>query len=158
MPSERKYTCSDLIKMKGLELGVSQWLTVTQELMRGFGESTKDDDWLHLDPVRAASETSFGGTIAFGFWTLSMLTHFSHEIGMWPSDIGYGLNYGLDRVRWISPVPVGSRIRNRCVLIRFDERDEGQFLIRTSNTIEIEGKERPALLAEWLGLFVRSTA
>jgi acyl dehydratase len=157
MPFERKYTCNDLMKMKGSELGVSEWLTVKQELIDGFGEATKDDDWLHLDPERTARETPFGGTIAFGFWTLSMLTHFSHEIGMWPSDIGYGLNYGLDRVRWTSPVPVGSRIRNRCVLIRFDERDEGQFLIRTSNTIEIEGKDRPALLAEWLGLFVRST-
>jgi acyl dehydratase len=156
MLSERKYTCNDLLRMKGSELGVSQWLTVRQDLIDGFGESTKDDDWLHLDPERAARETGFGGTIAFGFWTLAMLTHFSHEIGMWPRDIAYGLNYGLDRVRWISPVPVGSRIRNRCVLIGFDERGEGQFLIRTSNTIEIEGKERPALLAEWLGLFVRS--
>jgi len=157
MPSERKYICEDLKRMKGSELGVSQWLTVKQEHIDGFGESTQDDDWLHLDPVRAARETPFGGTIAFGFWTLAMLTHFSHEIGMWPSDIAYGLNYGLDRVRWISPIPVGARIRNRCVLIGFDERGAGRFLIRTSNTIEIEGKDRPALLAEWLGLFVRST-
>jgi acyl dehydratase len=157
MPSERKYTCDDLEKMQGSELGASQWLTVTQDLIDGFGKSTRDDDWLHLDPERAARETPYGGTIAFGFWTLGMLTHFSHEIGMWPSDIAYGLNYGLDRVRWISPVPVGSRIRNRCVLTGFDERGAGQFLIRTSNTIEIEGKDRPALIAEWLGLFVRST-
>ena len=157
MPPERKYTCGDLRKMKGSELGVSQWLTVKQDLINGFGEATRDDDWLHLDPERAARETPYGGTIAFGFWTVAMLTHFSHEIGMWPSDIAYGLNYGLDRVRWISPVPVGSRIRNRCVLKGFDERGEGRYLIRTSNTIEIEGKDRPALVAEWLGLFVRST-
>ena len=157
MPSERRYTCDDLMRMKGSELGISQWLTVKQDLIDGFGKSTQDNDWLHLDPERAGKETPYGGTIAFGFWTLAMLTHFSHEIGMWPSDITYGLNYGLDRVRWISPVPVGSRIRNRCVLTGFDARGEGRYLIRTANTIEIEGKDRPALLAEWLGLFVRST-
>jgi acyl dehydratase len=157
MPFERNHTCKDLMNMRGAELGVSQWIVADQQLMNGFGASTKDDDWLHLDPRRAAQETEFGGTIAFGFWTLSMLTHFSHDVGMWPSDIGYGLNYGLDRVRWINPVPVGSRIRNRCMLLSFDERSEGKFLIRTSNTVEIEGQERPALSAEWLGLFIKST-
>jgi acyl dehydratase len=158
MPFERKYTCNDLAKMVGAELGVSEWIKVEQEMMNGFGAATRDNDWLHLNPERAAAETGYGGTIAFGFWTLSMLTFFSHDVGMWPSDIGYGLNYGLDRVRWINPVPVGSRIRNRCTLLSFEQRDEGKFLIRTSNTVEIENRERPALLAEWLGLFVRSAA
>ncbi len=86
-----------------------------------------------------------------------MLTYFSHEIGMWPTDVDYALNYGLDRVRWLAPVPVGSRIRNRCRLVRFEARAEDQFLIRTHNTIEIDGSERPALVADWLGLFVRRT-
>ncbi len=142
--------------MKGVELGVTAWFTVEQELMNGFSAATKDDDWIHLDPKRADAEAGLGGTIAFGFWTLSMLTYFSHEIGMWPSDIGYGLNYGLDKVRWINPVPVGSRIRNRCLLLDFEERGDGKFLIRTSNTMEIEGHERAALVAEWLGLFIRN--
>lgn len=156
MPFERKYTCRDLMGMQGSELGVSDWLTVDQERINGFGASTLDDDWLHLDPARARAEAGFDGTIAFGFWTLSMLTYFSHQLGMWPSDIGYGLNYGLEKVRWINPVPVGSRIRNRCVLLDFAEREKNRFLIRTSNTVEIEGQDRPALVAEWLGLFIKN--
>jgi len=83
-----------------------------------------------------------------------MLTHFSHEVGMWPVDVAYALNYGLDRVRWIHPVKVGSRIRMRCTLAELSERDDGRLLIRTSNLIEIEGEPRPALSAEWLGLFI----
>ncbi len=83
-----------------------------------------------------------------------MLTHFSHQIGMWPSDVEYALNYGLERVRWVAPVPIGSRIRNRCRLVSFEEREASKFMIRTSNTIELEGSERPALVAEWLGLFL----
>jgi acyl dehydratase len=151
---DRRFTCEELKQKVGEELGVSAWFTVTQELITRFGESTCDLDWVHLDPERAARNTPFGGTIAFGFWTLAMLTYFSHEIGMWPRDVDYALNYGLEGVRWVSPVPVGARIRNRCRLLDFEERGENRYLIRTSNTLELEGSERPALVAEWLGLFL----
>jgi acyl dehydratase len=158
MSSERKVTCAEMKTRIGEELGVTGWFEVTQALIDQFGASTCDPDWIHVDPERAARETPFGGSIAFGFWTLSMLTHFSHQVGMWPSDAAYALNYGLERVRWISPVPVGARIRNRCRLIGFDERDPGRFMIRTANQVEIEGAERPALVADWLGLFLTEAA
>lgn len=148
------YTVEDLRSRVGSELGVSAWLKVEQQLIDEFARSTKDMDWLHVNPDWAARETPYGGTIAFGFWTLSMLTHFSHEIGMWPVDVAYALNYGLDRVRWIHPVKVGARIRMRCTLAELTEREDGRLLIRTGNLIEIEGESRPALSAQWLGLFI----
>jgi len=153
-----RYTVDDLWARIGTELGISQWMEVRQELIDQFGHATKDLDELHVDPAWAARETPYGGTIAFGFWTLSMLTHFSHEIDMWPVDAAYALNYGLDRVRWIHPVPVGSRIRMRCHLVDLEDRGNDQLLIRTRNLIEIQSEERPALSAEWLGLFVRANA
>ena len=83
-----------------------------------------------------------------------MLTHCSHQIGMWPSDVAYGINYGLDRVRWIQPVPIGSQIRMRSSLTSLNKRDDRRFLIKTRNTMEIDGQARPAMVANWLGLFV----
>lgn len=153
-----RYTVEDLRARIGSELGVSDWLAVEQAAIDEFGRATRDMDELHVDPAWAARETPYGGTIAFGFWTLSMLTHFSHEIGMWPVDVAYALNYGLERVRWINPVPVGARIRMRCTLAELSDRGDGQLLIRTHNLIEIEGEERPALTAEWLGLFICDAA
>lgn len=150
-----RYTIEELRARLGQELGTSNWLTVEQDLIDEFARSTKDLDKLHVNPAWAARETPYGGTIAFGFWTLSMLTHFSHEVGMWPVDVDYALNYGLERVRWVHPVKVGSRIRMRCTLAELTDRGEGGLLIRTSNLIEIEGEARPALTAEWLGLFIR---
>jgi acyl dehydratase len=154
----RRFTCAELGTMVGEELGVTPWVTITQEMITKFGESTNDLDWIHLDPERAARETPYGGSIAFGFWTLSMLTYFSHQIGMWPTDIDYALNYGLDKVRWVAPAPVGARIRNRCKLLSFKTRAADQFMIRTLNEVELEGSERPAVVAEWLGVFVRKAA
>jgi acyl dehydratase len=156
MSRSGRYTVRELSEMAGQELGVTRWINVDQGLIDQFGAATLDLDWVHVDPELAKTKGPFGGTIAFGFWTLSMLTYFSHDVGMWPEDVALGLNYGLDRVRWLSPVPIGSRIRNRCALVAFEERGDGRFLIRTSNTIEIEGGKKPALVAEWLGLFVMS--
>lgn len=149
-----RHTIDDLRRRVGSELGVSDWFEVRQSMMDEFARSTNDHDKLHVSPEWAARETPYGGTIAFGFWTLSMLTHFSHEIGMWPVDVAYALNYGLDRVRWVQPVPVGSRIRMRCTLSELEPRGERHLLMRTSNVIEIEDEARPAVTAEWLGLFV----
>lgn len=147
-------TTAQMMERVGSEIGVSDWLLVDQESINQFGESTKDLDWLHVDPVRAREDGPYGGTVAFGFWTLGMLTHCSHQLGMWPSDVAYGINYGLDRVRWIEPVPVGSRIRVRCILESLGRRVDGRFLIKTRNTTEIENCDRPAMIADWLGLFV----
>jgi acyl dehydratase len=152
----RAASLEEMRERVGSELGVTAWFNVDQALMDGFGAATQDPDWMHIDPQRAAAEGPYGGTIAFGFWTLAMLTRFSHEVGMWPSDVAYGLNYGLERVRWVHPVKVGSRIRMRCELLGLEDRGEGRFLVRTHNVVEIEGVERPALVAEWLGMFVRA--
>lgn len=139
----------------GRELGTSEWLRVDQERIGQFADATCDHDWLHTDPERAAREGPYGGTIAFGFWTLSMLTYFSHEVGLWPEDAAFGLNYGLDRVRWIRPIRIGARIRNRISLVDAVFKAPDRCLVTTLNTVEIEGEGEPALTAEWLGMFVR---
>lgn len=139
----------------GREIGVSAWHRVTQEQVDRFADVTRDHDWMHVDPERARRDLPYGGTISFGFYTLSLLTAFSHEVGLWPAGAGYGLNYGLNRVRWMAPVPVGGRIRGRFVLEAFDPHPSGGFLSTTRATVEIEGEEKPAMVAEWLGLFMR---
>ncbi len=147
-------TLADLHALIGSEIGVTDWIPVEQDAIDQFSVSTRDPDWLHVDPERAKRDGPYGGTIAFGFWTLSMLTYCSHQVGMWPKDVAYALNYGLDRVRWINPVPVGTRIRMRCKLLSLEERPDLRILVRTLNTMEIEGGTRPAMTAEWLGLFI----
>lgn len=147
-------TLADLHALIGSEIGVTDWIPVEQDAIDQFSVSTRDPDWLHVDPERAKRDGPYGGTIAFGFWTLSMLTYCSHQVGMWPKDVAYALNYGLDRVRWINPVPVGTRIRMRCRLLSLEERPDLRILVRTLNTMEIEGGTRPAMTAEWLGLFI----
>jgi acyl dehydratase len=135
---------------------VSEWFVVEQALVDKFGEATCDSDWMHTDPARARQEGPFGGTIAFGFWTVSMMTYFARQtMGRdYPEGALYGLNYGFDRVRLMSPVPVGSRIRNRMRLIDVEDRGNGGYLVKTSNTIEVEGVEKPAMVAEWLFLLI----
>ena len=148
----RVHSVEDMPKLVGSDLGVTDWLLVEQSMINEFGRSTLDMDWLHVDPERARREGPFGGSIAFGFWTLSLLTHFSHQVGMWPKDALFALNYGLDRVRWTAPILVGSRIRMRCHLQAFEPRDSDRYLVRTLNTVELEDGQT-ALIAEWLGLF-----
>ncbi len=133
---------------------ISDWVEVTQEKMDDFGRTTDDWDWMHNDPDRAKSE-GFDSTIAFGFWTLSMLTAFLRQAQgrEYPPGVKFGYNYGLDRVRFLAPVPVGSRIRNHLQLV--DVRDKGgdRFLIKTHNEVEVEGQEGPVMVAEWLVMF-----
>ena len=134
----------------------SDWLTVSQVAIDGFGQATGDMDWLHTDSERARQESPFGGTIAYGFWTISMLTYFCRQAygRDYPEGALYGLNYGFDRVRLMSPVPVGSRIRNHLRLLSVEDRGQGRFLVKTENRIEVEGVEKPAMIAEWLCLVV----
>lgn len=135
---------------------VSGWVEVTQELMDQFAVATHDPDWMHVDPRRAAEEGPFEGTIAFGFWTLSLLTYFLRDaLGReYPVGVRHGFNYGLDRVRFVSPVPVGSRIRNRMEIADVDDRGNGRFLVTTRNVVEVGGQERPAMVADWLLMLV----
>jgi acyl dehydratase len=138
------------------ETRTSDWFTVEQSLIDKFGEATCDSDWLHTDPERARRESPFGGTIAFGFWTVSMMTHFVRSsMGRdYPEGALYGLNYGFDRLRLISPVLVGSRIRNHMRLLSIEDRGNGQYLVKSESRVEIEAADKPAMIAEWLVLLV----
>ena len=123
----------------GNEPKVSDWLTVEQKWIDQFGESTLDSDWLHTNPERARKESPFGGTIAFGFWTLSMLTYFIRQmLGQdYPEGASYGLNYGFNRIRLTGVVPVGTRIRCHCRLVDVKQRGGEKFLVTTENQIEV---------------------
>jgi acyl dehydratase len=133
------------------EIAVSEWLLVTQERVTEFARVTDDPDWMHID-VERARRGPVGHTIAQGFLTLSLLLHFSRQGNYLPKDVDYAFNYGLNRVRWLAPVAVGARIRNRTVLKAVTRRGASNYLVTTLNTVEIDGSERPAMIAEWLGL------
>jgi acyl dehydratase len=140
----------------GRETRVSDWLEVEQPSIDRFAAATRDPDWMHIDPERARREGPFDGTIAFGFWTLSMLTYLTRSTlgGDYPPGVRYGFNYGLDRVRLMAPVPVGSRIRNHFRIVDIEDRGDSRFVVRSENRIEVEGEEKPAMIAVWLGMLV----
>jgi acyl dehydratase len=135
----------------GQEVGVSSWLTMDQQRINEFADATEDRQFIHTDP-EAAAHTPFGGTIGHGFLTLSMLSRMAAEAMLVPDSIKMAVNYGLNRVRFIAPVRSGKRIRGRFRLDSVDEKAPGQLLLRHTVTVEIEGEEKPALTAEWLGL------
>jgi len=135
----------------GEEVGASDWLTIDQQRIDEFAEATEDRQFIHVDPD-AASRAPFGGTIAHGFLTLSMLSRMAAEGMLIPNSMKMAVNYGLDRVRFIAPVKSGKRIRGRFRLDSIEEKAAGQLLLRHTVTVEIEGEEKPALTAEWLGL------
>ena len=135
----------------GEEIGVSGWLTIDQNRIDEFADATDDHQFIHVDP-EAAARTPLGGTIGHGFLSLSMLSRMAADAVLVPDNIKMALNYGLDRVRFIAPVKSGKRIRGRFRLDSVDEQAPGQLLLRHTVTVEIEGEEKPALTAEWLGL------
>ena len=135
----------------GEEIGVSGWLTIDQQRIDEFADATDDHQFIHVDP-EAAARTPLGGTIGHGFLSLSMLSRMAADAMLVPDNIKMALNYGLDRVRFIAPVKSGKRIRGRFRLDSVDEKAPGQLLLRHTVTVEIEGEEKPALTAEWLGL------
>jgi acyl dehydratase len=135
----------------GEEVGVSDWLRMDQERITAFADATEDRQFIHVDPD-AAARTPFGGTVAHGFLSLSMLSRMAAEAMLVPDGLKMAVNYGLDRVRFIAPVRAAQRIRGRFRLDSVDEKAPGQILLRHTVTVEIEGEDRPALTAEWLGL------
>jgi acyl dehydratase len=138
----------------GRELGVSDWFTIDQGLIDRFAEVTGDHQWIHVDVERARREGPGGTTIAHGYLTLSLLPAMRAQVGVIPPGARRTINYGLDRVRFLEPVPAGARVRGRIALSGVDARPNG-MLVRTTNTVEIEGSERPALVAESLVLVMR---
>jgi len=135
----------------GDEIGVSSWLTVDQERIHAFAEATEDRQFIHTDPD-AAAQTPFGGTIAHGFLSLSLMSRMGAEAMLIPEGAKMAVNYGLDRVRFLAPVPSGARVRGRFTLDSVEEKAPGQVLMRHLVTVEIEGEDKPALAATWLGL------
>ena len=144
-------TVAEIRERVGTEVGVSSWLTIDQPRIDAIADSTEDRQFIHVDPG-AAAQTPFGGTVAHGFLTLSMLSRMGAEAMLLPDSLQMAVNYGLDRVRFIAPVRSGKRIRGRFVLDSVEEKVPGQYLIRHTVTVEIEGEDKPALTAQWLGL------
>ncbi|MBB5046286.1 acyl dehydratase [Rhodopseudomonas rhenobacensis] len=140
------------LAMVGQEVGVSAWHLVDQTRIDGFADATDDHQFIHVDPLRAARETPFGGSIAHGFLTLSLLSVFSYEAMPRIRGATMGVNYGFDRLRFISPVRAGSRVRGRFMLAEAVMRKPNELLSRTAVSVEIEGEKRSALVADWLGL------
>jgi acyl dehydratase len=137
----------------GEEIGVSSWLDVDQKRILAFAEATEDRQFIHTDP-EAAAHTPFGGTIAHGFLTLSLLSRMGAEAMLLPDGLKIAVNYGLDRVRFLAPVRAGKRVRGRFTLDSIEEKAPGQWLVRHTVTVEIEGEDKPALTAQWLGLLI----
>jgi acyl dehydratase len=135
----------------GEEVGVSSWLTVDQARIDVFADATEDHQFIHVDP-RAAAAAGLGGTIAHGFLSLSLLSRMAAEGMLIPEGVKMALNYGFDRVRFLAPVKSGKRVRGRFTLDSVEEKAPGQVLMRHLVTVEIEGEDKPALAAIWLGL------
>jgi len=133
----------------GQEVGVSPWVDVTQERIDTFARAIDDFQWIHVDPARAKG-SPFGGTIAHGFLTRSLLSHLSERTFGF-SDRKMGVNYGLNRVRFTAPVPSGSRVRARFTLQKFEKLADGGIQVTWNTVVEREGADKPVLVAEWLG-------
>ena len=139
----------DLERRVGEEVGISPWIEVTQERIDTFAKAIDDFQWIHVDRERAKS-SPLGGTIAHGFLTLSLLSHLAERTFSF-ADRRMGINYGANRIRFTSPVPAGSRVRARFKLAKFEKLDDNGVQVTWNTTVEIEGKEKPALVAEWIG-------
>ncbi|AZC92037.1 Nodulation protein N [Pseudomonas chlororaphis subsp. piscium] len=135
----------------GKELGRSEWLTIDQQRINLFAEATGDFQFIHVDPVKAA-QTPFGGTIAHGFLSLSLIPKLMEDILILPEGLKMAVNYGLDSVRFIQPVKVDSRVRLKVDLVDVTEKKPGQWLLKATAILEIEGQEKPAYIAEPLSL------
>jgi len=148
-----RLTPRKLKAMLGRELGVSEWFLIEQARIDAFAACTEDRQWIHVDPERAAAGP-LGGTVAHGYMLLSLIPHLMRDVPLLALKHRMTLNYGLDRVRFISPVRSGTRVRNRAVLTAVEKRGFRKVLIKIENTMEVEGGEKPAMVAELLVLIV----
>ncbi|WP_409433577.1 MaoC family dehydratase [Litorimonas sp. RW-G-Af-16] len=141
----------ELAGLIGTELGVSDWITIEQDRVNQFADVTEDHQFIHVNP-EMAKMTPFGGPIAHGFLTLSLLSKFAEGAGLTVEGAKMGVNYGFDKMRFLAPVKVGKKVRARFVLKAVDEKRPGQFLMTQEVTVEIDGEDKPALVADWLGM------
>ena len=154
----KELTLASLGARVGEEIGVSNWVAIDQARIDAFASCTGDHQWIHVDVERAKRESPFRGPIAHGYLLLSMVASLSMEAGVIPRDAAVGLNYGLDKVRFLAPTPAGARVKLRVALIGVEPREDGSVIMKTRNTLEIEGSEKPALIAEALALIIPQRA
>lgn len=144
---------AELPSIVGKELEPSPWLEITQERVNQFANATNDHQFIHVD-LEKAKQTPFGGTIAHGFLSLSLLSYLNAQTAIVPEGLVMGINYGSDKVRFLAPVSVGKRIRSRQKILEVTEKKPGQWLIKTDVSVEIDGEETPALVAEILSMYI----
>jgi len=154
MPKRTLESPADLKQLLGHEIAITDWFNVTQERIQQFADTTLDHQWIHVDVDRARRESPFKAPIAHGFLTLSLLPHFMHEALEIKQGVRLGVNYGLNRVRFVSPVRAGSNIRARIVLQSLKDVKDGMEAVFNA-TIELEGSEKPACAAEWVVRYYR---
>ena len=138
--------------MVGSEIGVSSWHLIDQKRIDTYADVIEDHQFIHVDPERAKKETAFGTTIAHGFLTMSLMSIMSYEVMPVIEGTSMGVNYGFDKLRFISPVKSGSRVRGRFTLAEAKLRKPKELQSRTNVTVEIEGEDKPAIVADWIGL------
>jgi acyl dehydratase len=145
--STQRIQPAELADHLGKEIGVSSWITVDQRRINEFAQCTDDRQWIHVDVERAEKESPFAGTVAHGFLTLSLLAPTIFEIMISRVEIKQAINYGLEKVRFLAPVRAGKRVRNRIKGASLEDRSNGRILLTTENTVEIEGEDKPAMMA-----------
>jgi acyl dehydratase len=143
-------TPEEMKALEGTEIGVSSWITVDQHRIDAFAEASGDHQFIHVDPERARAETPFGGTIAHGFLTLSLFSAMAYEVMPRLDGTTMGVNYGLNRIRFLNPVPAGARVRGHFTLLQMEMPDPGHATFTWKVLVEIGGQEKPALIAEWI--------
>jgi len=150
---KKTVTIADITNSIGKEVGVSNWRLVTQEMINLFADATDDHQFIHTDPERAR-QTAFGGTIAHGFLTLSLLSTFAYETLPEIEGQSYGINYGFDQIRFMTPVKTGARVRAHFVLTSADIRPSGRIVFHYGVTVEVENNKKPALTADWITIIM----
>ncbi|MEP5566438.1 MAG: MaoC family dehydratase [Halioglobus sp.] len=143
----------EMVNAIGTKFEPSAWIEVTQDRINTFADCTEDHQFIHVDE-EAAKNTPFGGTIAHGFLTLSLLSKMVEGNGVMPENTVMGLNYGFDKVRFLAPVASGKRVRCHSEVMNVDRKDDNRFLVKQGISVEIEGEETPALVAEWLSMVI----
>lgn len=149
------YHIDNVEHYKGKPIGISDWIAIEQEQVNKFAEATHDMNPLHVDPEWAAANSPFGGPIAHGFYTLSLLSHFSYDAELTPDGVDYGINFGFERVRFMAPVMIGDRIRAKATLLEAKSRGEGRWVYKSRLVVETEKTKKVALNANWIVMFVK---
>jgi acyl dehydratase len=150
------YTLGTIADFVGRSLGVTDWVVIEQKRIDQFAECTDDHQWIHVDVERATRESAFGSTVAHGYLTLALLARFTYDVGLVPADAGQAFNYGLDRVRFLTPVRAGARVRDRVTLLSAEDKGPGRVLVKAQHTIEIDGEDKPAMVADALAMLIAS--